>query len=160
MNVTEVRFLHPDDRCYFKGKWRKLLQSGNDTRDDRIPGLNMTLNQQTGLVSVDAPGDSITLHLSTIACRLEPAIDDGHRVVVDDPVPVTREVIGARRPVTADDLGFDPSGDDIDDAEVARLLQGPKAKKALVKKAAKKKPGPKPKAKPAPIEDAEFEDAE
>lgn len=178
MNVTEVRFLNPNDRCYFRGKWRTLLRHGNDTRNDEIPGLNISLNPQTSIVSVDAPGDSISLHLSALAIRMEPAIDEAEHAKAE----AKRRAIEAKeqaereeqerkeapkaakvKPVTAAELGFDPDGDDIDDREVAKLLQGKGAKKSLEKRVAKKKKAPakgKAKAKPTIFEEGADDDLE
>lgn len=155
MNVIELRFLNPEDRVYFRGKWRKMLTGGRDTRNDEIPGLNMSLNPNTGLVSVDAPGDSIVLHVSAVSPRLKPSISEATEPAPMVPslvpkAPARSHNVAAPAPVTAADLGYDPNGEDIDDRDVARLLQGKGAKKKLEAKA-KKKPGPKPKVKAAPV---------
>lgn len=163
MKVLSLRFLDPDDRIYFAGKWRKQLEPGDRRADDQIPGLDMTLNPQTGLISVDSPGHSTVLHVSRVAPKLDPAIAVPEPVASPpQPTPVIYAAPEQRlaKPVLDAEQGFDTSGDDIDDREVAKLLQGKGAKKALEKRAAKKKPGPKPKVKPAPepVEDDDFGD--
>jgi hypothetical protein len=148
VKVLELRFLHRDARMLFKNKWRDSLRPGPNVRDGEIPGLEMTLNPHTGVITIDAPGDSTAVHLSAVSPKLEPAIAAAEfRPEPVAEVPTTQAPrVMKQRQATEEELGFDPNGDDIDDAEVARLIQGKGAKAALKKRGRK----PKPKLAPAP----------
>jgi hypothetical protein len=163
MKVLELRFLQADQRALFKGKMRNMFRPGLNTRDDEIAGLSMSLDERTGLISVDIPGESLGLHLSVCGVKLEPAISGQQEDEYVHPREHLAEYINRPAPlatqvqVTAAELGFDPSGDDLDDREIAKLLQGKGAKKKIEAKI-KKKPGPKPKPVQVVIDDAEDPD--
>ncbi len=132
MIITKLDFLDANDRLYFGGRVYKHLEA----RD--MPGLEMSLNPQSCMVSIDAPGYSSAVHLSRVAVSLTPAIQR-REPPPPAPVPEAKPAKGskvkkAKGPVEAED---------IDDEEIAGLLQGAGAKKALEKRKAKKKPGPK-----------------
>ncbi len=146
MKVLELRFLHRDARMFFKGKWRDRLIPGANWREGEIQGLQMTLNPHTSIVSIDAPGDSTAMHLSAVNVRLEPSIEahDPLPVAVPVPAPPPAPTPAAKRVATAAELGFDPNGDDLDDDEVAKLLQSKSAKAAVKKRGRPKKVAPAP----------------
>lgn len=150
----------------------KALVAGHNVGAGEIPGLQMSLNEMTGMVSIDAPGKSTMIHVSKCCLVLEPSISP-HTPIAPPPAgPRAEPGAAARKPPASEppkfrrgrpkaeldeEQGFDTSGDDIDDAEVAKLMQGSE-KKALVKK----KRGRPPKAKPAEVEmyeDEEVDDA-
>ncbi len=163
MKVLELRFLDKEHSAFFKGKYRKHFKPGVMTREDDIPGLQMSLNEMSGMISIDAPGDSIGLHISVCAPVFPPTIDaveyahrEAARVEADtQKAPKAKDIANVATPKKTKAeldaaLGFDSEGDDLDDKEIAKLLQGSGAKKAVATRT-KKKPGPKPKAKPAPV---------
>lgn len=153
--VLELRFLSKDDRAFFQGKYHNQFRPGTAVRDGEIPGLEMTYDRVAGVVNLDAPGDSTVIHISRVAPKLEAAIPVQTFVAKPAPAPFAPKGNPKRAATKSEEeiaaqLGFDMNGDDLDDAEIAKLLQGSGAKKALKKKAAKKKASKKPAPKKAP----------
>lgn len=167
MKVTRIDCIDGNDRIYFKGKawkWLTAPKAGEVGRYEggggTIDGLQMTLHPGSGIINLDVPGFSKAVHLSGLAVELEPAIQAPE---IAKPAPAPSAYVEPKKKPTkaekaaakaaADEAhGYDTAGDDLDDAEIAKLAQSPKVK-AKLEKAAKKRGRPPKVKEPEPIED-------
>lgn len=136
VKVTELRCWNKDDTITFGHRQLRVLRPGNKRADGEIPGLVMTYNEHTGIVQCDAPGFSTPVHVSKAQPILEPAIP---AVVAVGPAPAAAPARDTNDlPDHEDDGEEDPTYADEeipdDDPEVAKLLQGPLAKRAVAKR--------------------------
>ncbi len=132
--VLAIYCMNKDETIQFGHKSARWLRPGMHRVDGEVPGLQMSLNEHSGIITIDAPGISSAVHISKVSVVLEPAIPLGVEKVVVAPT-VARDTSdepddGSEEPTYADD-------EELDDSEIAALMQSPVAKEAL----AKRKPG-------------------
>lgn len=134
--ILAIYVMNKEETIQFGSRATKWLRAGPRRADGEIPGLQMSLNELTGIISIDAPGVSSAIHISKVTVVLEPTIPISAMVVQSLSMP--RPTDDA---LYADDDGDEPIADDTevedDDPEVAALLQSPAVKETV----AKRKPG-------------------
>ena len=134
--ILAIYVMNKEEVIQFGSKATKWLRAGPRRADGEVPGLQMSLNELTGIISIDAPGVSSAIHISKVTVVLEPTIPVS--VAVVNPVSAPRDT---DETVYTDDADDEPIADDAevedDDPEVAALLQSPTVKEAV----AKRKPG-------------------
>lgn len=159
MKLKCITTMNKDDTIAVGARNVRMLRVGDTRADGGVTGLSMTLNAQTGIISIDAPGVSSLVHLSKVTAEpMEPTIPSATPVEerpLRQPAPVAPTVTAPARD-TSDELDSDDGEEeptyadeelDDDDPEVARLLQGEDAKKAVEQRKVK----PAKKGKKAPV---------
>ena len=128
MKVSRLDFMDKQQQILMGTRHHPYLLRGNDRNNHEFPDLEMSIDQRTGSISIDRPGESKVI-INGIVCTLETPNIPAREPAAPAPTPER-----AKAAATGNKKLRAKPTDTGDDLDVSKLLIGDQAKADAKKK--------------------------